>query len=116
VCLNSEVSAHRARYTIVLKAHVGGKSILGVPVLSEHGIRLNRFVNGIDCGRNHLRKDNAFFSFDLALDRPFHLGERMRIIPKLEIFNLFNDKNNINPLSAPAPVRLQRFPTSHRLD
>jgi hypothetical protein len=37
VCLNSEVSAHRARYTIVLKAHVGGQSILGVPVLSERG-------------------------------------------------------------------------------
>jgi carboxypeptidase family protein len=61
-----------------------------------------RFVNGIDCGRNHLRKDNAFFSFDFALDRPFRLGERMKIIPKLEIFNLFNNKNNVNPLSAPA--------------
>jgi hypothetical protein len=61
-----------------------------------------RFVGGIDCGRNHLRKDNAFFSFDFALDRPFHLGERMRIIPKLEIFNLFNNENNVNPLSAPA--------------
>ena len=23
-----------------------------------------RFVNGIDCGRNHLRKDNSFFTFD----------------------------------------------------
>jgi hypothetical protein len=61
-----------------------------------------RFVNGVDCGRNHLRKDNAFFSFDFALDRPFHLGERMKITPKLEIFNLFNNKNNVNPLSAPA--------------
>jgi hypothetical protein len=61
-----------------------------------------RFVGGVDCGRNHLRKDNAFFSFDFALGRPFHLGERMRIIPKLEIFNLFNNKNNVNPLSAPA--------------
>jgi len=61
-----------------------------------------RFVNGVDCGRNHLRKDNAYFSFDFALDRPFRLGERMRITPKLEIFNLFNNKNNVNPLSAPA--------------
>jgi hypothetical protein len=61
-----------------------------------------RFVNGVDCGRNHLRKDNAFYSFDLALARPFHLDERMQIIPRLEIFNLFNNKNNINPLSSPA--------------
>jgi outer membrane receptor for ferrienterochelin and colicin len=61
-----------------------------------------RFVNGVDCGRNHLRKDNAFFSFDFALDRGFKLGERMKITPKLEIFNLFNNKNNVNPLSSPA--------------
>jgi hypothetical protein len=49
-----------------------------------------------------LRKDNAFYSFDLALARAFHLGERMQVIPRLEIFNLFNNKNNINPLSSPA--------------
>jgi hypothetical protein len=61
-----------------------------------------RFVNGVDCGRNHLRKDNAFYSFDLALARAFHLGERMQIIPRVEMFNLFNNKNNINPLSSPA--------------
>jgi hypothetical protein len=68
-----------------------------------------RFVNGTDCGRNHLRKDNAFFTFDLGLDRPFHLGERMRIIPRLEIFNLFNNKNNVNPLSSPALFNFDGF-------
>jgi len=72
----------------------------GAPCSIDNSV--HRFVNGVDCGRNHLRKDNAFFSFDLALDRPFHIGERMRIIPKLEVFNLFNNKNNVNPLSAPA--------------
>jgi hypothetical protein len=61
-----------------------------------------RFVNGVDCGRNHLRKDNGFFSFDFALDRKFKLGERMSITPMMEIFNLFNNKNNVNPLSSPA--------------
>jgi hypothetical protein len=55
----------------------------------------------IDCGRNHLRKDNAFFTFDFGVDRPFHLGERMQIIPKIEMFNTFNNKNNVNPLSSP---------------
>ena len=63
----------------------------------------------MDCGRNHLRKDNAFFTFDLGLDRPFHLGERMRIIPRLEIFNLFNNKNNVNPLSSPALFNFDGF-------
>jgi hypothetical protein len=60
-----------------------------------------RFVNGVDCGRNHLRKDNAFFTFDFGVARPFHLGERFRIVPKLEMFNTFNNKNNVNPLSSP---------------
>jgi hypothetical protein len=60
-----------------------------------------RFVNGIDCGRNHLRKDNAFFTFDFGVARPIHLGERFRVIPKLEVFNAFNNKNNVNPLSSP---------------
>jgi len=55
----------------------------------------------IDCGRNHLRKDNAFFTFDFGVERPFHLGERFRIVPKLEVFNTFNNKNNVNPLSSP---------------
>jgi hypothetical protein len=61
-----------------------------------------RFVNGVDCGRNHLRKDNAFFTFDFGVDRPIHLGERMKLIPRIEMFNTFNNKNNVNPFSAPA--------------
>jgi hypothetical protein len=61
-----------------------------------------RFVGGVDQGRNSLRKDNAFFTFDFGVDRPFHLGERMRLIPRIEMFNTFNNKNNVNPLSTPA--------------
>ena len=56
----------------------------------------------IDCGRNHLRKDNAFFTFDFGVDRPIHLGERMRLIPRIEVFNTFNNKNSVNPFSSPA--------------
>ncbi len=63
----------------------------------------------IDCGRNHLRKDNAFFAFDFGVDRPIHLGERIRIIPRIEVFNLFNDKNNVNPLSTPALFNFDGF-------
>jgi hypothetical protein len=60
-----------------------------------------RFVNGVDQGRNSLRKDNAFFTFDFGVDRPIHLGERFQIIPRIEVFNTFNNKNNVNPLSSP---------------
>jgi hypothetical protein len=68
-----------------------------------------RFVNGVDCGRNHIRKDNAYFSFDFAIARPFQIGERMRVIPKLELFNLFNNKNNIVAASAPLPFNFDGF-------
>ena len=53
----------------------------------------------IDCGRNFLRKDNGYFAFNFGAARPFHLGERFQIIPKVEVFNLFNNKNNINTIS-----------------
>src|SRR5258708_7494006 len=52
--------------------------------------------------RNTLLKDNAFFTFDFGVDRPFRLGESMRLIPRIEVFNTFNNKNNVNPLSSPA--------------
>ena len=61
-----------------------------------------RIVNGVVLDRNSLRKDNAFFTFDFAVSRPFHLGERLSIIPKLEMFNTFNNTNNVNPFSTAA--------------
>jgi outer membrane receptor for ferrienterochelin and colicin len=61
-----------------------------------------RFQNSVDTGRNSLRKDNAFFTFDFGVARPFRFGERYALIPKIEVFNTFNNKNNVNPLSTPA--------------
>jgi hypothetical protein len=46
-----------------------------------------------------LRKDNGYFAFNFGAARPFHLGERFQVIPKLEVFNLFNNKNNVNTLT-----------------
>ena len=60
-----------------------------------------RIVNGVVLPRNSLRKDNAFFTFDFGVDRRIHLGERMSLIPRIEMFNTFNNKNNVNPLSSP---------------
>ncbi len=61
-----------------------------------------RFVNGIDCGRNHLRKDNAFFVLDFGVARPFHLHDKFELTPRVELFNAINNTNNLNPLSSPA--------------
>jgi len=70
---------------------------------------LNRFVNGVDLGRNSIRKDNAYFSFDFSVERPFKFGEHMALTPKLELFNAFNNKNNVNPLSTPALFNFDGF-------
>ena len=60
-----------------------------------------RIVNGNDAGRNSLRKDNEFFSLDWRLMRAFAVGA-WQITPTLEMFNTFNNANNINPLTTPA--------------
>ena len=61
-----------------------------------------RVLNGVDRGRNGERKDNEYFSFDWRLGRAFRLGTRYELTPIIEMFNTFNNANNINPLSTPA--------------
>ncbi|MCA1593954.1 MAG: TonB-dependent receptor [Acidobacteria bacterium] len=70
---------------------------------------LTRIVNGVDCGRNHLRKNNEFFSFDWRLQRPFKFGENIALIPIVEMFNTFNNANNINPLVTPGLFNFDGF-------
>ena len=59
--------------------------------------------------RNTARKDNAYFSFDWRLERPFKFGEHMALIPVFELFNTFNNSNNINPLSTPGLFNFDGF-------
>ena len=68
-----------------------------------------RSLNGVDRGRNSDRKDNDYFSFDWRLMRPFALGGGAQVIPMLEMFNTFNNDNNINPLSRPALFNYDGF-------
>jgi len=70
---------------------------------------LTRVVNGIDCGRNHLRKDNGFFTFDWRALRPFHFGDRYVLTPMVEMFNSFNNRNNVNPLVTPGLFNFDGF-------
>jgi TonB dependent receptor len=59
--------------------------------------------------RNTARKDNKFFTFDWRLQRPFHLSERTALIPIVEMFNTFNNANNVNPLSTPGLFNFDGF-------
>jgi hypothetical protein len=68
-----------------------------------------RVVNGVDLGRNSLRKDNEYFSLDWRLSRPFRLAGGGELVPTLEMFNTFNNANNINPLSTPALFNFDGF-------
>ena len=59
--------------------------------------------------RNTLRKDNAYFSFDWRLQRPFKFGDRYELTPIFEMFNTFNNANNINPLTTAALFNFDGF-------
>ncbi|HXL08437.1 MAG TPA: carboxypeptidase regulatory-like domain-containing protein [Gemmatimonadales bacterium] len=47
--------------------------------------------------RNTLRKDNAFFSWDLSVSRPFSFGRQGQAQVIVEVFNLFNTDNFRDP-------------------
>jgi len=68
-----------------------------------------RVLNGNDRGRNWDRKDNGYFSLDWRLQRPFQVGSRTQIIPSVEMFNTFNNANNVNPLTTPALFNFDGF-------
>jgi hypothetical protein len=68
-----------------------------------------RFLDGVDRGRNTLRKDTKYFSLDWRLSRAFRVGTSAEIVPTLEMFNTFNNANNINPLSTPALFNFDGF-------
>jgi hypothetical protein len=68
-----------------------------------------RSLNGSDRGRNTARKDNEYFSFDWRLTRAFIIGNALEVLPTIEMFNTFNNANNINPLTTPALFNFDGF-------
>jgi carboxypeptidase family protein/TonB-dependent receptor-like protein len=68
-----------------------------------------RVLNGTDRGRNWDRKDNEYFSLDWRVQRAFRIGARTQIVPSLEMFNTFNNANNVNPLTTPALFNFDGF-------
>src|ERR1041384_2514140 len=59
--------------------------------------------------RNTDRKDNDYFSFDWRIARPIKFGERMALLPTFEMFNTFNNDNNVNPLTTPGLFNFDGF-------
>ena len=68
-----------------------------------------RVLNGDDRGRNWDRKDNEYFSLDWRLQRAFRGRAATEIIPSVEMFNTFNNANNVNPLTTPALFNFDGF-------
>jgi hypothetical protein len=68
-----------------------------------------RVLNGADRGRNWDRKDNSYFSLDWRLQRRFRVGTSYDVIPSVEMFNTFNNANNVNPLTTPALFNFDGF-------
>jgi hypothetical protein len=59
--------------------------------------------------RNTARKDNGYFSFDWRIARPIKFGERIALLPTFEMFNTFNNDNNVNPLTTPGLFNFDGF-------
>ncbi len=102
----------RHKFNFYSYAEVPGRLIVNVRVQGRTAQPITsspRVLDGTDRGRNWDRKDNAYFSLDWRLQRPFRIGGSAQIIPIVEMFNTFNNKNNVNPLSTPALFNFDGF-------
>jgi hypothetical protein len=81
----------------ILQRNAGGR-------LFDTGVELNNFISEVNAGggingqllpfvRDDARFNDSFNSFDLRASKIFNLGERARIEPIIEVFNLFNVTN-----------------------
>jgi hypothetical protein len=70
----------------------------------HNGAELNQFLNEVNAAggiggqplplvRDDARFNDSFSSFDLRVSKTFNIGERIRIEPFVEVFNLFNVTN-----------------------
>jgi outer membrane receptor protein involved in Fe transport len=79
-----------------LQRNAGGR-------LFHNGAELNAFINQRNAARlgasplplapDNARFSDSFNSFDLRVSKVFRIGERVKIEPMLEVFNLFNITN-----------------------
>ncbi len=102
----------RHKFNFFTYAHLPQQLLVNVRIQARTAQPITtspRVLNGQDRGRNWDRKDNEYFSLDWRLQRPFRLGGDYQIIPSVEMFNTFNNANNVNPLSTPALFNFDGF-------
>lgn len=90
IYLNNRVSFYSAQPTsekCLNNAPSGERAVLAADRLCANGTILKR---------NTIRKDNAYFSWDLRLSRPFAVGKNM-LEAVVEVFNLTNSDNFKDP-------------------
>lgn len=92
----------RHRFNFYTFAELPGRVVINVRAQGRTAQPITtspRVLNGNDRGRNWDRKDNQYFSLDWRLQRAFKVGKTTEVVPSLEMFNTFNNANNVNPLS-----------------
>ncbi len=95
--LNNRVSYYSAQPT---SASCGPRP--GNPFAPPAGTRANTpqdriCADGSIIQRNTIRKDNAYFSWDIRISRPFAAGPRGQLEALIEIFNVTNSDNFKDP-------------------
>lgn len=89
--LNNRVSAYSAQPT-------SEKCINNQPSGERAASPQDRIcADGTILLRNTIRRDNAYFSWDLRLSRPFRVGARGQMEAIVEVFNLLNHDNFKDP-------------------
>jgi carboxypeptidase family protein len=100
IYLNNRLSAYSAQPT---SEQCGPNNQgTGVPVtsVSQQGQAQRICPDGHILKRNTIRKDNAFFSWDIRLSKPFNLGPRGTFEAIVEVFNVTNADNFLAPSGA----------------
>ncbi|HEX4945527.1 MAG TPA: TonB-dependent receptor, partial [Blastocatellia bacterium] len=98
----------RHKFNFILNGELPGAIETNVRVQARSAQPITPGVRTAN-NRNTARKDNEFFSFDWRISRPFRFAERFALIPTIEMFNTFNNKNLVNPLTTPGLFNFDGF-------
>jgi len=95
--LNNRVSAYSAQPASEICGANNEGTGERVPSPAQSGQALRICPDGHILKRNTIRKDNAYFSWDIRLSRPFNLGRQGTFEAILEVFNVTNTDNFRDP-------------------